>query len=174
MTLDEGYIKYESHWTPGPATHVTAAQELDRWVDYFMDLVDAAKTLKSRGTPQAEIERQIPPPEDMHDWWRFLQWKHADSVKKVKKEEDDRDSGDSGSGRGSRVPAGNARHSRCAPCLTTSTLSHSVLMDWAESLHRAGSRQPEAYPLRSVEDCRGFARSGTSVQGTVPNATKSK
>ena len=31
MTLDEGYIKYESHWTPGPATHVTAAQELDRW-----------------------------------------------------------------------------------------------------------------------------------------------
>ena len=31
MTLDEGYIKYESHWTPGPATHVTAARELERW-----------------------------------------------------------------------------------------------------------------------------------------------
>ena len=29
--LDEGYIKYESHWTPGPATHVIAARELDRW-----------------------------------------------------------------------------------------------------------------------------------------------
>lgn len=29
--LDEGYIKYESHWTPGPATHVTAARELDLW-----------------------------------------------------------------------------------------------------------------------------------------------
>ena len=29
--LDEGYIKYESHWTPGPATHVTAARELERW-----------------------------------------------------------------------------------------------------------------------------------------------
>lgn len=29
--LDEGYIKYESHWTPGPATHVSAARDLERW-----------------------------------------------------------------------------------------------------------------------------------------------
>ena len=29
--LDEGYIKYESRWTPGPATHVTAARELEYW-----------------------------------------------------------------------------------------------------------------------------------------------
>ena len=31
MMLDEGYIKYESHWTPGPASHVTAAQDLEFW-----------------------------------------------------------------------------------------------------------------------------------------------
>jgi len=31
MMLDEGYIKYESHWTPGPATHVVAARDLERW-----------------------------------------------------------------------------------------------------------------------------------------------
>ena len=29
--IDEGYIKYESHWTPGPATHVEAARQLDTW-----------------------------------------------------------------------------------------------------------------------------------------------
>ena len=29
--LDEGYIKYQSHWTPGPATHVSAARDLERW-----------------------------------------------------------------------------------------------------------------------------------------------
>jgi ribulose-5-phosphate 4-epimerase/fuculose-1-phosphate aldolase len=29
--IDEGYIKYESYWTPGPATHVSAARDLDRW-----------------------------------------------------------------------------------------------------------------------------------------------
>ena len=31
MTLDEGYIKYESHWTPGPATHIEASRLLDTW-----------------------------------------------------------------------------------------------------------------------------------------------
>ena len=29
--IDEGYIKYESHWTPGPATHVEAARLLETW-----------------------------------------------------------------------------------------------------------------------------------------------
>jgi L-ribulose-5-phosphate 4-epimerase len=31
MTIDEGYIKYVSHWTPGSATHIEAARELDTW-----------------------------------------------------------------------------------------------------------------------------------------------
>ena len=31
MTIDEGTIKYVSHWTPGPATHMAAARELDTW-----------------------------------------------------------------------------------------------------------------------------------------------
>ena len=31
MTLDEGYIKYQSHWTPGPAPDATAARMLEEW-----------------------------------------------------------------------------------------------------------------------------------------------
>ena len=31
MTIDEGYVKYESHWTRGVATHVEATKELDAW-----------------------------------------------------------------------------------------------------------------------------------------------
>ena len=31
MTVDEGYIKYASHWTPGPATHIVAARDIDTW-----------------------------------------------------------------------------------------------------------------------------------------------
>ena len=31
MTLDEGYIKYDIDWTPGPAPDIKAACELDRW-----------------------------------------------------------------------------------------------------------------------------------------------
>lgn len=31
MTIDEGYIKYRSHWTPGPANFADVAAELERW-----------------------------------------------------------------------------------------------------------------------------------------------
>lgn len=31
MTLDEGYIKYQSHWSPGPAPDVAAACLLEKW-----------------------------------------------------------------------------------------------------------------------------------------------
>ena len=31
MTLDDGYIKYDIDWTPGPAPDVETARELDRW-----------------------------------------------------------------------------------------------------------------------------------------------
>ncbi len=31
MTIDEGTIKYVSHWTQGPATHILAARQLDTW-----------------------------------------------------------------------------------------------------------------------------------------------
>lgn len=31
MTLDEGYIKYASDWTPGPAPDAAATTELERW-----------------------------------------------------------------------------------------------------------------------------------------------
>ena len=31
MTIDEGYIKYDSHWTPGPAPDPAATELLDAW-----------------------------------------------------------------------------------------------------------------------------------------------
>ena len=31
MRFDEGYIKYESVWEPGPPPPVAVAEELDRW-----------------------------------------------------------------------------------------------------------------------------------------------
>lgn len=31
MSFDEGYIKYSSHWTPGPPVDASVAAELDAW-----------------------------------------------------------------------------------------------------------------------------------------------
>lgn len=36
--LDEGYIKYESHWTPGPLLEPSAAQQLDEWRRQLFDV----------------------------------------------------------------------------------------------------------------------------------------
>ena len=39
--------------------------------------------LLADGRSEREVLRRVLPPADMHDWWRFLQWKHRDSLEKV-------------------------------------------------------------------------------------------
>ena len=57
--------------------------DLRRWVDYLHDLIDAVRAACRAGRSDEQILSGTPAPEDMHLWWRFLKWKHADSVQKV-------------------------------------------------------------------------------------------
>ncbi len=57
--------------------------ELRRWVDYYHWLVAQVSKACAGGGTDAEILRDISPPQDMQAWWRFVQWKHQDSVGKV-------------------------------------------------------------------------------------------
>ena len=59
------------------------ADELIRWVEYFCWLRDEVRRACREGMDDAQIVRDLTPPDDMKSWWRFLQWKHADSVAKV-------------------------------------------------------------------------------------------
>jgi cyclase len=57
---------------------------LERWLRYFTELIETVRAARTEGASRREIrDDTVPPPEDMADWWRFLQWKHEDSVKKV-------------------------------------------------------------------------------------------
>ncbi|MHC4717078.1 MAG: hypothetical protein ACYS5V_08925, partial [Planctomycetota bacterium] len=67
---------------PGHGPVCTTAQ-LRRGVEYFQWLRSQAAEGVSAGKTEKEIIAEIAPPEDMRTWWRFLQWKHADSVPKV-------------------------------------------------------------------------------------------
>jgi len=67
---------------PGHGPVCTTA-ELKRWVEYFQWLQDCVLAALAQGKSDAEIRQAAPPPEDMHTWWRFLQWKHEDSLSKV-------------------------------------------------------------------------------------------
>jgi len=58
---------------------------LRRWLDYFEYLRGRVRDAVAAGLGDAEVAERSAPPADMRDWWRFLQWKHADSLKKVLK-----------------------------------------------------------------------------------------
>jgi len=65
---------------PGHGPLCTTA-ELRRWVAYFGWLRDQVAEAIAAGKDDFQIA--VAPPEDMHGWWRFLQWKHEDSVTKM-------------------------------------------------------------------------------------------
>ncbi len=67
---------------PGHGPLCTTA-ELQRWLDYFQWLRAQVVQACGRGQTDEEIARTIAPPEDMKTWWRFLQWKHDDSLRSV-------------------------------------------------------------------------------------------
>lgn len=76
-------IAYEAEVVVPGHGPLCATAELQRWVEYFHWLIRGATAGARAGCPADEIAAGLPPPEDMADWWRFRQWKHADSVSKV-------------------------------------------------------------------------------------------
>ncbi len=59
------------------------AAELLRWVEYFQWLREGVARAVEAGKSDKQIAAELPPPQDMHGWWRFLLWKHEDSLGKV-------------------------------------------------------------------------------------------
>ena len=55
---------------------VTSIANLRRFLAYFDELLKQVPPLVRKGLSLDEIEAQIPPPDDMKDWWRFVDWKH--------------------------------------------------------------------------------------------------
>lgn len=67
---------------PGHGPPATTAH-LRRFVQYLHDLRDRARRAVDAGRSDDEILAELTPPEDMADWWRFAEWKHDDSARKV-------------------------------------------------------------------------------------------
>jgi len=67
---------------PGHGPLCTTA-ELKRWMQYFDWLRTSVDQARREGMTDAQIAQEIAPPEDMKTWWRFLLWKHEDSLGKV-------------------------------------------------------------------------------------------
>lgn len=55
-------------------------EHIRRFVQYFEQLLQEVPPLLAQGQSPEQIEKQIAPPEDMRDWWRFFDWKHARNI----------------------------------------------------------------------------------------------
>lgn len=55
-------------------------EHVQRWLDYFAALQAEVADLAAQGLPVEQIQDRCPPPDDMKDWWRFVDWKHAQNI----------------------------------------------------------------------------------------------
>lgn len=58
---------------------------LRRFVRYLHWMGEQARDAADRDLSDREAAREIPPPDDMTDWWRFAAWKHDDTRNKLLK-----------------------------------------------------------------------------------------
>ncbi|MFN3649184.1 MAG: MBL fold metallo-hydrolase [Armatimonadota bacterium] len=61
-------------------------EHIRRWLTYLEDLLQRVPELARAGQSLDEIERQVPVPDDMKDWWKLEAWKHRHNLQLIAKE----------------------------------------------------------------------------------------
>ena len=56
---------------------------IHRFINYFNEMLQVVPPLAAAGKSVEEIEREVPPPADMEDWWRFVAWKHKKNIELI-------------------------------------------------------------------------------------------
>jgi cyclase len=79
----ERLLAFEPRVVVGGHGPLLGALELRRWIEYFRWLMEGALLACAEGRSDDQVRESLPPPPDMRSWWRFEDWKHADSVEKV-------------------------------------------------------------------------------------------
>lgn len=62
---------------------VTSIAHIRRFMAYFDELLKQVPPLAAAGKSLNEIEAELPPPADMSDWWRFVDWKHKKNLELI-------------------------------------------------------------------------------------------
>ncbi len=61
-------------------------EHVKRWLTYLDDLLQRVPPLARSGKSLDEIEREVPIPADMQDWWKLPDWKHRHNLQLMVKE----------------------------------------------------------------------------------------
>lgn len=57
-----------------------------RWLTYVDDLINRAIPMAESGESLDEMERKLPVPDDMQDWWKLPDWKHRHNLQLIARE----------------------------------------------------------------------------------------
>lgn len=64
---------------------VLTQDHIRRWLAYFEQLLERVPPMAREGKDLEAIETALPPPDDMRDWWRFVDWKHRRNLEMMSK-----------------------------------------------------------------------------------------
>lgn len=79
-------LEYDAHtYIVGHGPLVTPAH-VRRWLPYLDDLLERVPPLARAGESLDAIERAVPVPADMQDWWKLPDWKHRHNLQLLTKE----------------------------------------------------------------------------------------
>jgi glyoxylase-like metal-dependent hydrolase (beta-lactamase superfamily II) len=65
---------------------VTSLDNIRQFLSYLDELLQKVPPLVQAGLSVEEIEEQVPPPQNMADWWRFTAWKHTKNIAMIKED----------------------------------------------------------------------------------------
>lgn len=62
---------------------VLKMDQVRRFMAYLDMMLEEVPTRAAAGADLEKIAGELPPPEDMHDWWRFTDWKHSKNIELI-------------------------------------------------------------------------------------------
>jgi cyclase len=79
-------LEYDAHSYIVGHGPVAKPEHIRRWLTYLEDLLQRVPPLAKAGKSLDEIEREVPVPDDMQDWWKLGAWKHRHNLQLMARE----------------------------------------------------------------------------------------
>lgn len=79
-------LEYDAHTYIVGHGPLVKPEHLRRWITYVDDLLARVPPLAAAGKSLDDIEKEVPVPDDMQDWWKLGVWKHRHNLQLLVKE----------------------------------------------------------------------------------------
>jgi hypothetical protein len=79
-------LEYDAHTYIVGHGPLVRPEHVRRWLTYVDEILERVPPLAKSGMEWDEIQRQVPVPADMQDWWKLPDWKHRHNLMLITRE----------------------------------------------------------------------------------------